>query len=128
MPERLTQIDVEGMSECLRPHFGLVEKTVESNAKKTAFQAALLTASESQLVPYRKGESWGFSNARGEIMIPPQYDSATLFDRNPRFSYSFSIVSTGGLKGVIDVEGEFVIRCTCSSGLHLAACLKMFFP
>lgn len=110
MPERLTQIDVEGMSECLRPHFGLVEKTVESNAKKTAFQAALLTASESQLVPYRKGESWGFSNARGEIMIPPQYDSATLFDRNPRFSYSFSIVSTGGLKGVIDVEGEFVIR------------------
>ena len=110
MPERLTQIDVEGMSECLRPHFGLVEKTVESNAKKTAFQAALLTASESQLVPYRRGESWGFSNARGEIMIPPQYDSATLFDRNPRFSYSFSIVSTGGLKGVIDVEGEFVIR------------------
>lgn len=110
MPEKLTQIDVEGMSECLRPHFGLVEKTVESNAKKTAFQAALLTASESQLVPYRRGESWGFSNARGEIMIPPQYDSASLFDRNPRFSYSFSIVSTGGLKGVIDVEGEYVIR------------------
>ena len=110
MPERLTQIDVEGMSECLRPHFGLVEKTVESNAKKTAFQAALLTASESQLVPYRKGESWGFSNARGEIMIPPQYDSASLFDKNPRFSYSFSIVSTGGLKGVIDVEGEYIIR------------------
>ena len=110
MPEKLTQIDVEGMSECLRPHFGLVEKTVESNVKKTAFQSALLTASESQLVPYRKGASWGFSNARGEIMIPPQYDSASLFDRNPRFSYSFSIVSTGGQKGVIDIEGEYIIR------------------
>lgn len=110
MPEKLTQIDVEGMSECLRPHFGLVEKTVESNAKKTAFQAALLTASESQLVPYRKGESWGFSNTKGEIMIPPQYDSASLFDKNPRFSYSFSIVSTGGMKGVIDIEGEYIIR------------------
>ena len=110
LPEKLTQIDVEGMSECLRPHFGLVEKTVESNAKKTAFQSELLTASELQLVPYRKGASWGFSNARGEIMIPPQYDSAGLFDRNARFSYSFSIVSTGGLKGVIDIEGEYIIR------------------
>ncbi len=110
MPEKLTQIDEEGMSECLRPHFGLVEKTVESNAKKTAFQSALVTASEGQLVPYRKASKWGFSNAKGEIMIPPQYDSATLFDKNPRFSYSFSIISTGGLKGVIDVEGEYIVR------------------
>ncbi len=110
MPEKLTQIDEEGMSECDRPHYGLVEKTVESNAKKTAFQAALVTANAFQLVPYRKGEAWGFSNARGEIMIAPQYDSATLFDRNPRFSYSFSVVSTGGYKGVIDIEGEYVVR------------------
>lgn len=110
MPEKLTQIDDEGMAECDRPHYGLVEKTVESNAKKTAFQAALVTANVLQLVPYRKGRTWGFSNARGEIMIAPQYDSATLFDRNPRFSYSFSIVSTGGYKGVIDVEGEYIVR------------------
>ncbi len=110
MPEKLTQIDEEGMSECMRPHFGLVEKTVESNAKKTAFQSSMVTAKEEQLVPYRKGERWGYSNARGEIMIAPQYDSATLFDKNPRFSYSFSIVSTGGYKGVIDVEGEYIVR------------------
>ena len=110
MPEKLTQIDEEGMAECDRPHYGLVEKTVESNAKKTAFQSALVTANALQLVPYRKGETWGFSNARGEIMIAPQYDSATLFDRNPHFSYSFSIISTGGYKGVIDVEGEYVVR------------------
>jgi Leucine-rich repeat (LRR) protein len=110
MPEKLTQIDEEGMSECMRPHFGLVEKTVEANAKKTAFQSAMVTAKEEQLVPYRKGNRWGYSNAKGEIMIAPQYDSATLFDKNPRFSYSFSIVSTGGLKGVIDVEGEYIVR------------------
>jgi Leucine-rich repeat (LRR) protein len=110
MPEKLTQIDEEGMSECMRPHFGLVEKTVDGNSKKTAFQAAMVTASDGQLVPYRKGNRWGYSNARGEIMIAPQYDSATLFDKNPRFSYSFSIVSTGGLKGVIDVEGEYIVR------------------
>jgi hypothetical protein len=110
MPEKLTQIDEEGMSECLRPHFGLVEKTVESNAKKTAFQSNMVTATEGQLVPYRKGNRWGYSNARGEIMIAPSYDSATLFDKNPRFSYSFSIVSTGGFKGVIDVEGEYIVR------------------
>ena len=110
MPEKLTQIDEEGMSECLRPHFGLVEKTVEANANKTAFQSSLVTAKEEQLVPYRKGSRWGYSNARGEIMIAPQYDSATLFDKNPRFSYSFSIVSTGGLKGIIDVEGEYIVQ------------------
>ncbi len=110
MPEKLTQIDEEGMSECLRPHFGLVEKTVEANANKTAFQSSLVTAKEEQLVPYRKGTRWGYSNARGEIMIAPQYDSATLFDKNPRFSYSFSIVSTGGLKGVIDIEGDYIVR------------------
>ena len=110
MPERLTQIDEEGMAECDRPHYGLVEKTVESNAKKAAFQAALVTANALQLVPYRKGQTWGFANARGEIMIAPQYDLASLFDRNPHFSYSFSIVSTGGYKGVIDVEGEYIVR------------------
>jgi Leucine-rich repeat (LRR) protein len=110
MPEKLTQIDEEGMSECIRAHFGLVEKTVESNAKKTAFQAELVTATENQLVPYRKGNKWGFSNAIGEIRIAPQYDSATLFDKNPRFSYSFSIVSTGSFKGVIDVEGEYIVQ------------------
>ena len=110
MPEKLTQIDEEGMSECIRAHFGLVEKTVESNAKKTAFQAELVTAKENQLVPYRKGNKWGFSNAIGEIRISPQYDSATLFDKNPRFSYSFSIVSSGGLKGIIDVEGEYIVQ------------------
>jgi Leucine-rich repeat (LRR) protein len=110
MPEKLTQIDEEGMSECMRSHFGLVEKTVDANSKKTAFQANMVTATEGQLVPYRKGNRWGYSNARGEIMISPQYDSATLFDKNPRFSYSFSIVSTGGLKGVIDVEGEYIVR------------------
>jgi Leucine-rich repeat (LRR) protein len=110
MPEKLTQIDEEGMSECLRPHFGLVEQKSPSGATKTAFQSSMVTATEGQLVPYRKGNSWGYANARGEIMIAPQYESATLFDKNPRFSYSFSIVSTGGLKGVIDVEGEYIVR------------------
>jgi hypothetical protein len=110
MPEKLKEIDEEGMDECIRPHFGLVEKTVESNAKKTAFQAELVTAKENQLVPYRKGNKWGFSNAIGEIRIAPHYDSATLFDKNPQFSYSFSIVSSGGFKGIIDVEGEYIVQ------------------
>jgi hypothetical protein len=69
----------------------------------------LVTTSETQLVPYRKGSSWGFANVRGELMIPPQYDGATLFQKDPNFSYSFSIVSLGRLKGVIDVEGEYIV-------------------
>ncbi len=106
MPEKLTQIDEEGISECLRPHFGLVENTFT----KPLIQSNLVTITAAQLVPYRKGQTWGFSNARGEIMIPPQYESASLFDKNPHFCYSFSIVSVSGLQGVIDVEGEYIIR------------------
>ena len=106
MPEKLTQIDEEGMTECLRPHFGLVENI----STKPLIQSNLVTITESQLVPYRKGKTWGFSNARGEIMIPPQYESASLFDKNPHFCYSFAIVAASGLQGVIDVEGEYIVR------------------
>jgi hypothetical protein len=83
---------------------------VENTSPKSLIQSNLVTITESQLVPYRKGKTWGFSNARGEIMIPPQYESASLFDKNPHFCYSFSIVSASGLQGVIDVEGEFIVR------------------
>ncbi|MDZ7877266.1 MAG: hypothetical protein U5L45_06340 [Saprospiraceae bacterium] len=110
MPENLTSIDEQGMAECLRPHFGLIEKTVDSGTQRTAFLPDLVTAQENQLVPYRKGNKWGFSNAIGEICIAPKYGSATLFDKNPRFSYSFSTVSIEGLKGMIDIEGEYIVQ------------------
>jgi WG containing repeat len=110
IPEKLLEIDESGMSECTRTHFGLIEKGIESSVKKSSFTSNLVTINESQLVPYRKGEAWGFSNARGEIMIPPQYEGATLFEKNPHLCYSFAIVSLRALMGVIDVEGEYIVR------------------
>jgi hypothetical protein len=109
IPEKLTRIDDDSIAPCLRPHYGLVEKALGTNAKTTFFKTTLVTTSETQLVPYRKGNSWGFANVRGELMIPPQYDGATLFQKDPNFSYSFSVVSLGSLKGVIDIEGEYIV-------------------
>ena len=109
IPEKLTQLDEDSIAPCLRPHYGLVEKALGKNAKTAFFKTTLVTTSETQLVPYRKGNSWGFANVRGELMIPPQYDGATLFQKDPNFSYSFSIVSLGRLKGVIDIEGEYIV-------------------
>jgi hypothetical protein len=109
MPEKLTTIDEQDMEECPHPHFGLIEKGVDSSAQKILFQTELVTTTATQLVPYRKGAIWGFSNARGEIMIPPQYESASLFEKNPHFCYSFAIISIGGVKGVIDVEGDYIV-------------------
>ncbi len=111
MPEKLTKIDDETMSECIHPHFGLIEQAAPTNGgeKKQLFQAELLTATESQLVPYRKGNKWGFANTRGEIRVMPRFDGATLFEKNPNFSYSFSVITLDGRKGIIDIEGEYVI-------------------
>jgi WG containing repeat len=109
IPEKLTQIDEDSIAPCLRPHYGLVEKALGTNAKTTFLSTSLVTTSETQLVPYRKGSSWGFANVRGELMIPPQYDGATLFQKDPNFSYSFSIVSLGNLKGIIDIEGDYIV-------------------
>jgi Leucine-rich repeat (LRR) protein len=109
IPEKLTRIDDDSIAPCLRPHYGLVEKALGTNAKTTFFKNTLVTTSESQLVPYRKGSSWGFANVRGELMIPPQYDGATLFQKDSNFSYSFSVVSLGSQKGVIDIEGEYIV-------------------
>ncbi len=33
-----------------------------------------------ELIPYRKYDSWGFCNSRGEVLIQPIYQQVNLFD------------------------------------------------
>ncbi len=105
LPNKPERLILAGSSEnlvCVKPHFGLVHN--KGGGGDLAF------TNESQLVPYRKGVKWGFSNVLGELIIPTQYQNATLFDKQEGINYSFSIVQLNNKKGVIDVTGDFVVQ------------------
>ena len=48
------------------------------------------------LIPYRKGENWGFSDASKKLIIPAHYDYVE------RFSEGLALVSLNGKYGFID--------------------------
>jgi WG containing repeat len=110
IPEKLKSIDDSTKRKCFRSDLGSIEQEATNDKPKPMFQTKLLTATASQLVPYRKGKKWGFLNTQGEIHDMPRFDGATLFEKNPNFSYSFSIVTLDNLKGIIDIEGEYVVE------------------
>ncbi len=58
------------------------------------------------LVPFRKGDKWGYSNIDKKIVISPIYDSAELFREG------LARVSLGRRMGFIDSSGKVVIPLT----------------
>lgn len=55
------------------------------------------------LIPYRKGDLWGYSDANKNIAITPEYEEAHLFYEG------FAVVKKGGKYGYIDKQGKVVI-------------------
>jgi hypothetical protein len=55
------------------------------------------------LIPYRKGDKWGYIDKQGEIVIPIQYDDAGFF------SEGLARVRVNGKYGFIDTKGNMVI-------------------
>ena len=55
------------------------------------------------LIPYRKGDLWGYANADRKIVITPQYNDANIF------SEGFASVKKGTRYGYINKEGKVVI-------------------
>lgn len=53
-----------------------------------------------RLVPYRKGEKWGYADRSGKIVINPKYDAAELFVNN------LAAVKSNGYWGVITPGGR----------------------
>jgi len=60
---------------------------------------------EQMLIPYRKGDKWGFYNKKKEIIIPCQYDDASSF------SNGLAKVWKNGMCGCIDINNQKIIPC-----------------
>lgn len=55
------------------------------------------------LIPYRKGDLWGYANPDKSIAIKPEYNEADLFYEG------YAVVKKGGKYGYINKEGKVVI-------------------
>lgn len=55
------------------------------------------------LIPYRKGDLWGYATTDKNIFIKPEYEEANLFYEG------FAVVKKGGKYGYINKEGKVVI-------------------
>jgi hypothetical protein len=61
------------------------------------------TGEPGELIPFRKGDVAGYLNAKGEVVIQPQFQVASAF------SEGLACVCKEGLFGYIDTRGEWVI-------------------
>lgn len=64
----------------------------------------LVAVCQTELIPYRKGNKWGFCNQQKQIVIPCEYDEAGLF------SESVAFVRKGKKWGAIDEKGKIIIK------------------
>lgn len=64
------------------------------------------TNSTPELIPFRKGDKWGYCNRNKEVTIPCQYDYAGLF------SEGLAVVRLNKKYGFIDKKGKEVIPIT----------------
>jgi len=55
-----------------------------------------------ELIPYRKGNKWGYCDRNKKIIIEPMYEEANLFNEK----YRTAIVKFNGLFGIIDDNGK----------------------
>ncbi len=80
------------------------------NAKKSMFVFFVLFSLQSfsqtmdySMIPYRKGDKWGYANADAQIIITPKYDDARWF------SEEMAAVKVGAKWGYINKAGKMVI-------------------
>ena len=59
--------------------------------------------SDMSLIPYRKGDLWGYASPDKSIVIAPVYEAADLFYEG------YAVVKKGGKYGYINKEGKVVI-------------------
>lgn len=62
-----------------------------------------LTSEQSMLIPYRKGDKWGYSDAKKKLVIQPKYQMAEPFNDG------VARVCSGSGSGFIDKTGKEVV-------------------
>ncbi len=80
--------------------------TVSSPAPPSVQSSVSRPSSAENLIPYRKGNKWGFSDLRRKLIIAPQYDDAQ------RFADGLATVMMNGKYGFINTSGRVVIPFT----------------
>jgi hypothetical protein len=75
--------------------FKFIKPNIASNTKKETIAT---------LIPYRKGDKWGYCDWNKKIVIPVQYDNAWLF------SEGLARVRINGKCGFIDTKGNMIAK------------------
>lgn len=70
---------------------------------ESTFISTLLAQNIPDLIPYRKGEQWGYVNTEKQLMITPQFDDAFVFDKG------LARVFKDGKFGFINKKGRLVV-------------------
>ena len=70
--------------------------------KKNNMEANFLNNHE-ELIPYRKGDKYGFSDRNKNIIIEPQFDRASLFGNG------YSNVTIDGKRAIINRSGDIIV-------------------
>jgi WG containing repeat len=78
--------------------------------KITIQEDKVVTDREVNLVPYRKGNKWGYANFEGSVVIPPQFEAVKFFTSRNECQAPFAIVTMAGKKGILDDIGEYVVE------------------
>jgi len=78
--------------------FKFIKPNIASDTSSNIKEEAIAT-----LIPYRKGDKWGYCDWNKKIVIPIQYDGAGLF------SEGLAAVMVNGKWGFINTKGEMVI-------------------
>src|SRR6266542_4119359 len=55
------------------------------------------------LIPYRKGNLWGYCDSTKKIIIEPQFDDAA------EFNHHFAVVKRNSFSGLINEKGKMVV-------------------
>jgi hypothetical protein len=58
---------------------------------------------ETELVPYRDGDTWGFSDRKGKLLVEAVYDATWLLDDG------FGRIQKDGLTGLVSPEGVVLV-------------------
>lgn len=70
---------------------------------------------DSVLIPYRKGQKWGYSHYNGKIIIRPRYDSVSVFDNSNYLKKDIAFIFKQDKVGIIGKKGEVIIPASYNS-------------